>query len=77
MRSAAFAELALLLMSCLNQNTQQQTCYKIVESVVTEQGESSIVPAPCPPDFRGPGQRLKGPILMLSPRDLPAGKDRT
>lgn len=53
-RSAALAGLALLLTSCLNQNTWQQTCYKIVESVVTQQGERYMVPAPCRPDYRGP-----------------------
>lgn len=52
--AVAASGLALLLSGCLNQNQQSITCYKIVESVVTEQGERYIVPAPCPPDYRGP-----------------------
>lgn len=55
MRAAVAASgLALLLSACVNQDQQNLTCYKIVESVVTEQGERFIVPAPCPPDYRGP-----------------------
>jgi hypothetical protein len=46
--------LALLVPSCANQNGVPLTCYKIVESVVTEQAERYIVPAPCPPDYQGP-----------------------
>ena len=42
----ALAVLALLLASCFNQNAQQQTCCKIVELVLTEQGERYIVQSP-------------------------------
>ena len=43
--------LPLVLAACATQQQQQQqaaTCYRIVESVVTEEGARALMQVPCP-----------------------------
>jgi hypothetical protein len=40
--------LPLVLAACATQQQQAATCYRIVESVVTEEGARALMQVPCP-----------------------------
>jgi uncharacterized protein YcfL len=47
---ARWIALPLFLLACAAcAGPQQQTCYRIVESVVTEAGARALMQVPCPP----------------------------
>jgi hypothetical protein len=54
MRAIAAAGLAFLVASCAGPSGRQQaTCYRILESVVTEAGSRALDQVPCPPGRQG------------------------